>query len=146
MIKNLQFLSVVTLPIYYLIPIRDAGLTICPFFHLSGIPCPGCGMGRSLVHIFHLDFIGALYYNPFGYVVFFVQMYLLAGIFFPFLLTSSEKKNRILKMAEINIAVFFLLYGVIRIWAFTQNDPVLSPYFYDFNRTFSLMRWVLYGQ
>jgi hypothetical protein len=36
----------------------------CPFRALTGIPCPGCGMTRSFLSLFHLDFHDAFLYHP----------------------------------------------------------------------------------
>lgn len=43
--------------------------TGCPFRFLFGISCPGCGMTRAIISIFKLDFISALYYNAFVFVL-----------------------------------------------------------------------------
>lgn len=39
----------------------DAG---CPFRHLTGIPCPGCGMTRAYLSALRLDFAGAFRMHP----------------------------------------------------------------------------------
>ena len=36
----------------------------CPFETLLGIPCPGCGMSRAFICLFHLDLRGAFIYHP----------------------------------------------------------------------------------
>ena len=41
----------------------------CPVFWLTGVPCPGCGMTRALLHAARLDFIGAFYYHPLWFAV-----------------------------------------------------------------------------
>lgn len=82
MIKNIQLLAILLLPAYFIMPTGDSHFTICPFFHLTGVPCPGCGMGRALVHIFHLHFIEALYFNPFGFLVAAAQCYVILSFFF----------------------------------------------------------------
>jgi hypothetical protein len=44
-------------------------LNLCIFKHTLGIPCPGCGMTRAFIHLFHLDIEGALYYHPLFFLV-----------------------------------------------------------------------------
>lgn len=36
----------------------------CPFYMLTGLQCPGCGVSRMCLHLLHLDFIGAWQANP----------------------------------------------------------------------------------
>ena len=31
----------------------EDGLVICPFRLMTGLPCPGCGLARSWVHLLH---------------------------------------------------------------------------------------------
>ncbi len=145
MIRNLQILAILLLPVYFILPTGDSHFTICPFFHLTGVPCPGCGMGRSLVHIFHLHFLEALYYNPFGYIVAAVQCYMIASFFFPYLIEFSKEQKRLAKLAQYIFALFFVLYGILRIYSFTTGNPFLSQYFFDFTKTFSIIRWILNG-
>ncbi len=49
------------------------GLRLCPFFHITGIECPFCGMTRGFVAMSHLDPIAAIEFNlgtPFVYFAF----------------------------------------------------------------------------
>ncbi len=145
MLKNLQILAMLLLPVYFILPVGDSHFTICPFFHLTGIPCPGCGMGRALVYIFHLHFIEALYYNPFGFVVAAVQCYMIASFFFPYLIELTKEQKRLVTFIQYTFAFFFILYGLIRIYSFMTGNSFLSQYFYDFTKTFSIVRWILHG-
>ena len=43
---------------------------VCWFKAISHLPCPGCGLSRSLASITHLQFGNSLAYHPFGLVVF----------------------------------------------------------------------------
>ena len=36
----------------------------CPIRNLFGVPCPSCGMTRSLVALINFDFSLSLFYNP----------------------------------------------------------------------------------
>jgi hypothetical protein len=45
-------------------PAKMAGTSLCPFFHLTGIQCPFCGMTRAFISITHADFAEAIEYNP----------------------------------------------------------------------------------
>lgn len=40
--------------------------SICLFYHLTGLPCPGCGLTRSFVFLGHGHFREALHWHPLG--------------------------------------------------------------------------------
>lgn len=44
----------------------ENGFTICPFRLLTGVPCPGCGMGHSLIFALRGDFAGSVRSHPLG--------------------------------------------------------------------------------
>lgn len=44
------------------------GPVICPFRLMTGLPCPGCGLTRSWVHLAHGQMSDAWAANPFGVV------------------------------------------------------------------------------
>ena len=47
----------------------DDGPVTCPFRALAGVPCPACGLMRSLVAVFHLDLDRSLALHALGPVV-----------------------------------------------------------------------------
>ena len=47
----------------------EAGPSFCPFRLWSGLPCPGCGLTRSVVALAHGDLAGSLYFHPLGAAV-----------------------------------------------------------------------------
>ena len=49
----------------------------CPFLLLLKIPCPTCGVTRSILSLFRLDLRGYLYYNPFSLLLIFTVWSLL---------------------------------------------------------------------
>ena len=42
---------------------------LCPFRNVTGLPCPSCGSTHAVLKLLKLDWKGALYDNPLGYVV-----------------------------------------------------------------------------
>jgi len=40
--------------------------SLCPFKLVTGLPCPGCGMTRSVVTLMHGDLTASLYFHPLG--------------------------------------------------------------------------------
>lgn len=36
----------------------------CPFYFITGIPCPGCGMSRALIALAHGNVSMSLWYHP----------------------------------------------------------------------------------
>jgi hypothetical protein len=44
--------------------------SICVFHNVTGLPCPGCGMTRSVVCCCHLRFAESIRYHPLGFIVF----------------------------------------------------------------------------
>ena len=42
---------------------------VCLIKHIANIPCPSCGSTRSVISLTKGDFIGALNFNPIGYLV-----------------------------------------------------------------------------
>ena len=54
----------------FVLPGNGSGIPTCYFKALFALPCPGCGLSRSLASITHLNFADAVAYHPFGLVVF----------------------------------------------------------------------------
>lgn len=46
--------------------IVTTGPSFCPFKLMTGLPCPGCGMTRSVVALLHGDVTGSAYFHPLG--------------------------------------------------------------------------------
>jgi len=56
----------------------DNGETICLSQRIFGIECYACGLTRGIMHLIHLDFPGAYYYNMLSFIAFPVLAYLWA--------------------------------------------------------------------
>jgi uncharacterized membrane protein len=53
---------------------EQLGLPPCVFLHLTGIPCPGCGLTTSFAHAARLQFYESAITQPFGLVVFIIAV------------------------------------------------------------------------
>ncbi|HKI90341.1 MAG TPA: DUF2752 domain-containing protein [Draconibacterium sp.] len=64
-----------TLVIPYMIMITnphvEASQSLCPFKMLTGLPCPGCGVTKSMICFYEGDFLKSLHYHLFGPLVIF---------------------------------------------------------------------------
>lgn len=53
---------------------EQLGLPPCPFFYLTGVPCPSCGLTTSFAHAARLHFYQAFITQPFGLIAFFLAI------------------------------------------------------------------------
>ena len=56
--------------------------SICPFYEMTGLPCPGCGLTRAFVCLGHGRWAEALHWHPIGWLVYgiFLGLWLRAGV------------------------------------------------------------------
>lgn len=85
----------------------------CSFNNLTGYPCPGCGLSRSMVAAVHGDISGSFRFHRLGLVT---VLYLLLQLIFQLgVVVSSNQKpgliriSRILNRGLIVLAVLFSL-------------------------------------
>ena len=94
----------------YLVWVLITDLKIpCPFYFITNLYCPGCGITRMLVSIAKLDFHSAFYYNPLLFVT------------LPFILTVLVVSEvNYVKMGErtIGILKYFIIVELILLIAF----------------------------
>ncbi|MCC6334823.1 MAG: DUF2752 domain-containing protein [Myxococcales bacterium] len=53
----------------FFFPLTGLSVDLCPLHQATGLPCPGCGMTRSLAALTQGDFSTAAGLNPFGFLV-----------------------------------------------------------------------------
>lgn len=99
--------------------------SLCPLKMLSGFPCPGCGITKSLVCFYEGDIQKSLYYNIFGPVVI---AFCLASIVVltTELITKKEYFNQLLfnKKMGYGLAIFLGTYHFIRIIYFINTNSI----------------------
>ncbi len=84
-------------------------LYACPFYFITGIPCPMCGMTRAFFSVFKLDFKSSFYFHALWPVVMVVLPTYI------FLIIKKIKINKKLENTiSIIIACMFLGYYIFR--------------------------------
>ncbi|MAU84779.1 DUF2752 domain-containing protein [Gordonia sp. Z-3] len=96
----------------------SSGPGVCPFAHLTGLPCPGCGLTRSWVALGHGDVVGAIGFNWFGPLSMAVAV-IVTAIALWTALTGGGALRRVQHVLTGRIAmsvlVVWLGYGLVRI-------------------------------
>lgn len=99
------------------------GLTMphsCLFNNLTGIPCPGCGLTRSLTSAVHGDFAGSFSHHRLGMVVLayaLLQLIFRLGV----ILTPSQRSRFLIHELRLNrgaivLGILFGLNWMLTLW------------------------------
>lgn len=93
--------------------------TTCAMKSSTGLPCPGCGLTRSVTSILHGKILAAWQYNPFGFG--FLLLFVLASpsAFLPKKYRQRIKERldpykRTLLMVFLSFVLLMLTHGVMR--------------------------------
>lgn len=93
------------------------GPGLCPFAHLTGLPCPGCGLTRSWVALGHGDVVGAFGLNWFG-PLFLTVAVVVTGVALWTALAGGGALNRAQRVLTGRVALVVLVtwvgYGLAR--------------------------------
>jgi hypothetical protein len=86
------------------------GQIFCPFLSLSGLPCPFCGLTRSLTSLLDGDISQAIWFHPLGPAFWGAVLFL--GVARPFLALLRQKMLLGIRprAAVISMAVFVLIF------------------------------------
>ena len=103
----------------------ETAQSFCPFKMLTGFPCPGCGITKSLVYFYEGDIYKSLYYHILGpFVIFFciITIVVLATE----LITKKEYFNSLFfnKKLAYGLGILLATYHFIRIIYFIKNNSI----------------------
>lgn len=111
-----------------LLPPNGLGPSICGMQRTLNLPCPGCGLTRSVSSFFQGHFASSWHYHPLGWVFAMVMMALAVSLVLPG--KWREKLVRRIKPHEMRFGWVFLifcalllLYGIFRIVMIKMGDP-----------------------
>jgi hypothetical protein len=111
------------------LPRTGLGLPLCMFRQLTGLPCPGCGLTRSMIVLAHGDLATAALMHPGGFPLFLLLVGLALLILTPaagrrtvagWFETHAAAVNRI----AVGLGIAVALYGVGRLaWLWGSGQP-----------------------
>ncbi len=95
------------------------GLELCWLRAISGLPCPGCGLTRSVCHLARGEVGRALWFHPFGLVVLPFSVFAASSLLWPAALRQRVREAMDRRRARVETAYLvavaaFLAYGVLR--------------------------------
>jgi hypothetical protein len=103
----------------------ETAQSFCPLKMLTGFPCPGCGITKSLVYCYEGDLQKSLQYHILGP---FVILFCLATIVVlsTELITQKEYFTKLIynKKIAYGLAIFLVSYHLIRIIYFIKNNSI----------------------
>lgn len=102
----------------------ETAQSLCPLKMLTGFPCPGCGITKSLVYFYEGDLLRSLTFHLFGPFVILLSLATIV-VLTTELITKKEYFNAYLynrKMAYF-LAAILVVYHIIRlVYFFKTND------------------------
>jgi hypothetical protein len=97
--------------------------SFCPFKMVTGFPCPGCGITKSLVYFYQGDIYKSLSYHILGpFVILFCWLTII--ILTTEIITKKEYFTGLLYNRKLayNMAYFLAFYHLIRLVLFVRNN------------------------
>jgi hypothetical protein len=101
----------------------ETSQSLCPFKMLTGFPCPGCGITKSLVYFYEGDIYKSLSYHILGpFVISFCVITI--AVLTTELITKKEYFNKWLynKKLAYALGIFLAVYHIIRLGYFVYNN------------------------
>lgn len=97
--------------------------SICPFYNLTGLPCPGCGLTRAFVCLGHGQWRESLHWHPLGWLIYGVclLLWLRSGLFWGLGMTLGHLPPRAAARLGWCAAAVILLTGIARIGWLTAH-------------------------
>lgn len=101
----------------------ETAQSLCPLKMLTGFPCPGCGITKSLVYFYEGDLIRSLTFHLFGPFVVLFSLVTIA-VLTTELITKKEYLNAYLYNKKIAyfLAAILVIYHIIRLVYFVKTN------------------------
>ncbi len=114
--------ALLALPLAALLPSDGAGIPVCWFQALSGLPCPGCGLTRAFSSLLHGQVQAAFAYHPFVFLLLPLFGIMAAHNFLPARARQGLERfchahDRILRVGYRGMVYSLVVFGVLRMLA-----------------------------
>jgi len=113
------------------LPPDGAGVPVCLFRAMSGLPCPGCGLTRALSSLVQGDPATAFSYHPFAFFILPLFLMLAAHNFLPLAARQRVrdlcgKHERLIRRGYHGFIYTFVAFGVLRLLAYAVAGGLRS--------------------
>ena len=120
-------IAMLTIIVPYLIMLSDSHIetsqSLCPFKLLTGLPCPGCGITKSIIFLYKGDIMKSLTYHIFGPLVI---LFCVVSVFVLTLeiITRKEYLNKLFYNSKVAYMLGFVLatYHITRLVIFISHN------------------------
>jgi len=113
-----RFPAILGIMVLFALPSDGLGLSICWFQMIFDLPCPACGLTRSMSSLIHLELYKSLLYHPLSFLVL-GYLFVLALTDQPDYLNIKVKKKSGLLASFFSfrfIVMLFLIVWIIKIF------------------------------
>jgi len=106
-------------------PHIESSHSLCPFKLLTGLPCPGCGITKSIIFLYKGDIVRSLSYHIFGPLVILfcvVSLFVLTAE----IITRKEYLYKLFYSTKLAYTLGFVLasYHITRLVIFISHNSV----------------------
>ena len=130
--KKMRILVGVGVPVFILLAVSAVVVLLlwlekgppCQFYSLTGLYCPGCGMGRAAMALIHGDILLAFRNQPLVFIFGPFVAYYLLKVYIAYVFQKD-----VLPFFDINIAMGIAVVAVIVLFWILRNIPV-APFTY----------------
>ena len=108
------------------LPSDGAGVPVCLFQTMSGLPCPGCGLTSALSSLIQGYPANAVSYHPFAFIVLPLFLMLASYNFLPLaarhrLQAFCDRHDRLIRQGYHGFIYAFVAFGVLRMLAYAAS-------------------------
>jgi hypothetical protein len=95
--------------------------TKCIFKNTTGIPCPGCGMTRSFLHLFHGELPEAFHDHP---LFFTIPIILVISLLLNVYKDNIKLKKVLVSILSLIVIAFVVVFIIRMVLFFPETDPL----------------------